>query len=330
MTYIRQDLLRDGSLTLSVDAQLRDAAAGWMPALPTTTEMRHPDGAGIRVDVMRTSSGERRRENPALRLGKVNAWVDATYNAAYATTPSGHLECRVDLTRRIAHVAIREDASAHDVTSALTIVSALLLVRAGRTPIHAAGVVEPGSRNVWLLAGDSHSGKSTTTANLVHAGWSYLSDDYVVVSQGSDESVEVEGWPGDFHMDEGWERGESTGKRGTLAESELPPESRIDSGVLAGILFPSVDRNEATRIDAIEPVVALQRLIRQSPWLMGDSASAPTVLHLLRLAASTPAGELRLGMDSYRDGARVAALISGFADRAPAVPSTLQDGPAEE
>lgn len=321
MTYIRQDLLRDGSLTLSVDAQLRDAAAEWMPALPTTTEMRHPDGAGIRVDVMRTSSGERRRENPALRLGKVSAWVDANYNAAYATTPSGHLECRVDLTRRIAHVAIREDASPQDVTSALTIVSALLLVRAGRTPVHAAGVVMPGTRNVWLLAGDSHSGKSTTTANLVKAGWSHLSDDYVVVSQGSDESIEVEGWPGDFHTDEGWERGESTETGETLVESDLPPDSRMDSGVLAGILFASVDRNEPTRIDAIEPAVALQRLISQTPWLMGDSASAPTVLHLLRLAASTPAGEIRLGLDTYGDGARVAALISEFADRARAVPS---------
>ena len=330
MSYIRQDLLRDGSLTLSVDAQLLGTASEWMPALPTTTEMRHPDGAGIRVDVMRTSSGERRRENPALRLGKVNAWVDANYNAAYPTTPSGHLECRVDLTHRIAHVAIREDASAHDVTSALTIVSALLLVRAGRTPVHAAAVVVPDTNHVWLLAGDSHSGKSTTTANLVQAGWSYLSDDYVVVSQGSDESIGVEGWPGDFHMDEGWERGESTGTRSTLAESELPPDSRVDNWVLAGILFTSVDRNEPTRIDAIEPVVALQRLIRQSPWLMGDSASAPTVLHLLRLAASTPAGELRLGMDTYRDGARVAALISEFADRARAVPSTQAGGPAEE
>ena len=164
----------------------------------------------------------------------------------------------------------------------------------------------------------------------MHAGWSYLSDDYVVVSQGRDETVGVEGWPGDFHMDEGWERGESTGTRGTLPEAELPADSRLDSGVLAGILFTSVERNQPTRIDAIEPVVALQRLIRQSPWLMGDSASAPTVLHLLRLAASAPAGELRLGMDAYRDGTRVADLISEFADRARAVPSTPSGEPGED
>ena len=58
-------------------------------------------------------------------------------------------------------------------------------------------------------------------------------------------------------------------------------------------------------VDPIEPVVALQRLIRQSPWLMGDSASAPTVLHLLRSAASTPAGELRLGAATVSLSGRV-------------------------
>lgn len=320
MTYIRQDLLRDGSVTLSVDESLRAAAAQWMPSLPAT-ERTHPDGPGIRVDVMRTSSGERRREEPAFALGNVKAWVDAAFNAAYATTPDGHLECRVDLARRIAHVAVREDASPYDFTSALTIVSALLLVRAGRTPVRAAGVMAPGTQAVWLLAGDSHSGKSTTTANLVQAGWWYLSDDYVVIAATADDSISVDGWPDDFHMDEGWQSGEPAGRRGTLVESSLPDRSRVDSGILGGLLFTSVVPGEPTRIEPLEPVVALQRLIRQSPWLMGDSTSAPTVLRLLRLAASAPAGELFVGKDTYRDGARVAALITEFAERVPAVSS---------
>ncbi|HEX6575106.1 MAG TPA: hypothetical protein VF042_09030, partial [Gemmatimonadaceae bacterium] len=159
-----------------------------------------------------------------------------------------------------------------------------------------------------------HSGKSTTTANLIKAGWSYLSDDYVVLSA-SDDSISIEGWPDDFHIDEGWSRGESTGTRGTLKESDLPPGRRVESATLSGVLFTYVNPMDATTATAIPPVVALERLIRQSPWLVADPESAGKVFDLLKEAASLPCGDLSVGLDSFSDPTVLDRVVREFIDR---------------
>ena len=50
---------------------------------------------------------------------------------------------------------------------------------------------------------------------------------------------------------------------------------------------------------------SLSMLLRQSPWLFADSSGAPAVLRLLRAAALAPAGDLRLGLDSFANSTRL-------------------------
>jgi len=314
--YIRQKLLRDGSLILSFDESLRSAVSEWMPSLPEESVDDHPEGPSIRVDHGDIDPFDG-SGMPSLMLGRVKAWVDSGRGFAALTSSDGDVHARADLESRVANVVVsaeREPLPA-DVTSLLTITAALLLVRDARTAMHSAGVVDPGTGKAWVLCGDTHSGKSTTTANLIKAGWLYLSDDYVVLSRAGEE-IEIEGWPDDFHIDEGWARGESTGVRSTMREADLPAGRRLESATLGGILFTRVSADEKTVVTPIAPVVALERLMRQSPWLVADSESAGKVLQLLSDAASTPCGELRLGLDTYRDPDKLAAVISEFAARA--------------
>jgi hypothetical protein len=315
MTYIHQALVRDRSLILSVDESLRDAAGEWMPSLPEESADDHPSGPSIRVDRGNVEPFDV-SQAPSLSLGRVQAWVDSKRGIANLVSLTGEITALADLHSRVATVIVPEDIdpAPADFTSLLTITAALLLVRDGRTPIHAAGVVDPATKKGWLLCGDSHSGKSTTTANLIKAGWSYLSDDYVVLSRLGDD-VELQGWPDDFHIDEGWSRGESTGVRGTIREADLPPGRRVDAALLGGILFPRISPDEETAVACVPPVVALERLIRQSPWLVADSESAGSVFQLLGNAAMTRSGELRLGLDTFADPSRISALIGEFAAR---------------
>lgn len=313
--YVHQALLGDGSLILSIDERLRGLAAQWMPSLPETRATAHAPSASIRVDA--GTAGQHPEDGPhSISLGHVRAWVNSAAGNARLRSEDASISAEVDLNKRVAEVSVDEtNASIADVTSALTIITAFLLVRAGMTPIHAAGVVHPDSGRAWLLAGDSHSGKSTTTANLVRAGWSYLSDDYVVLGLRDDGEVTVEGWPDDFHLDEGFHAGESTGIRGTLRESALRPGSRVSSSLLHGVLFPRVSPGEPTLLSGVAPVVTLERLIRQSPWLMADSASAAKVLALLGNAASGWNGELRLGSDTFANPSLLDTLVREFAAR---------------
>jgi hypothetical protein len=316
LSFVRQLLVRDGSLVLSVDERLLGAATQWMPSLPTTSEAAHPDGPAILADIGEILESPRfARGKPDLRLGATDCWTEPGSDTAFVRNDDGTITASLDLTRRNARV-VASDAGidTRDMTSVLTLVSALLLLRDGRTPIHAGAVSRPGASSVWLLLGDSHSGKSTTTANLVKAGWSYLSDDYVVLSR-DQRGIGVEGWPEDFHIDEGWSRGESTGTRGVLSEASLPPAARRDDGILAGLIFTRIDAERPTRIDSLSSSTALERLIRQTPWLMADPKSAPRLLDLLGAASSLPAGEISLGMDCYRDAELLAKTVSDFADQ---------------
>ena len=58
--------------------------------------------------------------------------------------------------------------------------------------LHSGALVDPESGRGVLIIGPSGSGKSTLTVHLAAAGWSFLTDDVLLLSR---ESAQVQAWP---------------------------------------------------------------------------------------------------------------------------------------
>ena len=197
--------------------------------------------------------------------------------------------------------------AAADLYSMLTVSAALLLAGLGRALVHAAAVVAPDG-GAWLLAGDARSGKSTTCATLASAGWGYLSDDQVIL-EAREDGVYVEGWLRSFHLDANGEGSEPTGERREIQPAELGFGGWRRSAPLAGVILPAVSPREPTLLTPIAAPDALAGLVRQSPWLLACPDTAATTFAVLSRAAEGGAYTLRLGLDTYRQPAR---LVAGF------------------
>jgi hypothetical protein len=313
---IVRSLLEDGRLRVEVHPRLLDGVARWLPLVPPDTPA-HPAGAAIRVLPREEGVAPPPRPDRArtLRLGEVDAWIDGDH--APLSGPAG-VHGVVRLAQGAAELHAPVDGAdpegvAWDLYSACTLSCALLLGRMGRALVHAAAVA-PAGGPAWLLVGDTHAGKTTTSANLLRAGWGYLSDDHVVLRRGEDGGVGVEGLPRPFHLDEGWEAGEVARRRGATDPRARWPGRWRRTAPLAGLLFPRVEADEPTALGPFGAADALAGLLRQSPWLLADRGCAPAVLDLLRAAALHPTHALRLGLDTYADPDRLAALMGRLGD----------------
>ena len=300
------DLVADGAVRLALEHSLYPVAERWIPQ-----RLGEACDAPARATIsVRAASVALRHptDAPTLTLGRVAAWVDQERAAVVlrgaALSSGGVLSLGAGRGRlQVDHA--RPPEAAADLYSMLTVSAALLLASQGRALVHAAAVVAPDGGG-WLLAGDARSGKSTTCATLASAGWGYLSDDQVVLT-GREDGIEVEGWLRPFHLD-----GE-TGVRREVAAAELGLGGGWRrTASLAGAIFPTVSPAEPTLLTAIPPADALARLVRQTPWLLAQRATAPAVLALLARAVRGGVFSLRLGSDTYRKPARLAACLGSL------------------
>lgn len=311
------DLLDDGALVLRVHPALAAAAADWIPldALPSPAGARPQ--ARIHVLPGRARPFDLPPQTATVQALNVEAWVDAASQRARLATRDGVLWGTVDLARRRAAVAVRQGplpaGSRADLSAALMMTAALLLGRLSRVLLHAAAVVAPDGR-AWLLVGDSQSGKTSTCVNLIRAGWDWLADDQVVArADAAAGTVVLEGWPGRFTLDDGFEAGRSLGRRTPTEPWRFGPGRLRRAAPLGGVLLPRVRAGHPTRLEPAHPADALAALIRQSPWLLADPHAAPRVLDLLTEMAKTPVWRLALGSDVYANPqllqSRVAAAV---------------------
>lgn len=287
---------------------------------PAPSRGRAPSTAGSIEVTLRERLPDPPTSRPALTLGPVTGWISGPADRITLHARGDLVAGTIDLARLTATVWI-SPAAPHaeprraDVFSALTLSAAFLLNRMRRALMHAAAVAAPDGR-AWLLVGDAFAGKTTTTVNLISAGWHYLSDDHIVLGRAPDGTVRVEGWPRAFHLDRGYEKGVSTGERIAIDPTDLAPGRWRRTAPLAGVLFPVVETDRPTAAASIAAADALARLVRQSPWLLADPPAARDVLSLLRDIARRPVFMLRLGRDSYRDPERLIAALDA-AWRAP-------------
>ena len=172
------------------------------------------------------------------------------------------------------------------------------LRRFGLFDLHSAGVVDPHDGKGVLIVGPSGSGKSTLAVQLAAAGWSYLSDDELLLSL-DDGAVEARGFRSFFAM--------STGERFKHCfEPDTVFGAPRTSQILAGlILFTRLNNQSESRLSKLTQTETMMRLITACPWATYDSAVASANLEVLSALARQAIGfDLAAGRD---------LLVPGFA-----------------
>jgi hypothetical protein len=193
--------------------------------------------------------------------------------------------------------------------------------RCGLFELHSAGVVEPSSGRCALIAGASGSGKSTLTLQLATAGWGYLSDDVLLLSERAGR-VEARPLRRVFAATE--TTVEAAGLEGRAGEHLRPanlklrfapqtffPEGFVESSFPDALFFPLVTREPESGVREMTGAEALVRLLKMCPWACYDRPTSAEYLRALSLLSKqSRAYELRAGTDLLADPGRAAGLLA--------------------
>ena len=195
-----------------------------------------------------------------------------------------------------------------------------MMHRLGYFELHAAACAYQESG--YLLLGPSGSGKTTAMLSLIASGWSYLSDDAMVVSADPEGGISARALRRSFSLkpDHLWRSPGlaryATESVPTTNKRRLDPR-QVWPGQYAAVANPRfiIDCNvvdeETTRIRPISRAESLARLVGSTPWLMFDRATAPAHLEIFRSLAATCCNfELNAGRDLLRNGVRIASLLA--------------------
>jgi hypothetical protein len=133
--------------------------------------------------------------------------------------------------------------------------------------------------------------------NLAKAGWSYLSDDDLLLSLVGSE-VEARGFRSFFAV---------SGANGTLKTCFEPddvfPSQRCERASPGLLLFIRLSGEQKTKLNELTKVEAMTRLIRACPWATYDTSIAGANLEVLSaLARQTSAFDLYAGRDLLEPG----------------------------
>ena len=181
------------------------------------------------------------------------------------------------------------------------------LRRYGLFDMHSAGVVEPETGNGVLIIGPSGSGKSTLALQLVTSGWSYLSDDELLLSL--DESVvEARGFRSFFAVSDS----------GTRLKHCFEPEvvlgsKRIAEAAPRALLFTRLHRESPSELNRLTQTETMTRLLRACPWATYDKSIAGANLNLLSMLARQAGGfDLSAGLDLLEPGFAASFVTRNF------------------
>lgn len=193
------------------------------------------------------------------------------------------------------------------------------LRRCGLFEFHSGAAVPPNETSALLIAGASGSGKSTITSQLALAGWSYLSDDTLLLrqSEGSVGSIEAVALRKFFALTPttmaalpavGPSNADGKAKE-RFAPQELFLSHPIETAIPAAVVFPIITQEPESRLKQLSAAETMSRLLRLCPWACYDAVSANDHLNLLgRVARETPGFDMLSGTDLLRDQRRTVDL----------------------
>jgi hypothetical protein len=195
-----------------------------------------------------------------------------------------------------------------------------LLRPLGIYSLHAAGLVNKDGVGV-LLVGPSGSGKSTLAIGLIRAGWSYLSDDAVLLRQLS-EDIEAIGCRRSFYVDAvrssdyrdlglGREEPDSNGgRRRSVGIDNTYPEQYVSRCIPQAVIFPQIRRQDQSTLTLVDSIRALGVLLSQSAPQLFDLSTVSGHLELLKkLLRQAETFELNAGADLYHEPAKLIDLL---------------------
>lgn len=192
---------------------------------------------------------------------------------------------------RISDDGLRIDAAVHPSSIArpfhfgsVTVLMALFLAlrHHGYFHLHAAGLA-PGDGSIWLVPGESGTGKSTLALALLDAGAGWLSDDALLLRRGATGGVEALGWTRKVRLTEQTARAFPALRDALEAcppESarhwELDPRSAFPGpglGRAAGpfrLLFPAFAQAPESRLEPLGAAEALGRTLHACSWVAAE------------------------------------------------------------
>ena len=196
-----------------------------------------------------------------------------------------------------------------------------LLRPRGIYSLHAAAVADRDGSGL-LVVGASGSGKSTLAIGLVQTGWSYLSDDALLL-RSTPDGVEALALRKDLYIDaarspdysdlplgEGVLVTRGRQKRKVSIE-EVYPGQYLDRCMPRLLVFPRIIPQDQSELVPMDRVRALKILLAESaPQLFDTKTMARHLEVLKKLLQQTTAYELRAGIDLYRDPAKLVRLLA--------------------
>lgn len=185
-----------------------------------------------------------------------------------------------------------------------------------RYGLHANGLVRDGRG--LLIVGDSGAGKTTLTLALMRAGWSYLSDDAIVLREceGDVEALALR-------------RGISCTSRTRVRFPEVRPmgsrwqelaagkwlgdvdaASRVARCTPRALVFPQVAEVARSVRRPLGDTEVLAQLLRQSPGIVAGAETAKAQLDVLRnLVRQAPGHALDVGADVFSEERALSRLL---------------------
>lgn len=193
-----------------------------------------------------------------------------------------------------------------------------LMARQGYYGLHAAAL-DDGDRG-YLLSGDSGCGKSTSAVLAAIAGWTFVSDDFVYLSQ-VDAAITAIGLRDDICMradmaellpDIVSASGPLNGShKYRLPSSQVFPDRVSGSCVPSVFVVPQLGGQTESWLEPVSRAEVLAQAIRQSGPFLVDPATVDERLGLLRrLIDRCECVRLNLGPDVLRDPQRLTSLLS--------------------
>ena len=175
------------------------------------------------------------------------------------------------------------------------------LRRYGLFDLHSAGVIEPESGKAVLIIGPSGSGKSTLTLQLVQSGWSYLSDDELLLSL-RDGAVAARGFRSFFAVSEA----------GAQLKRCFEPlgSNRVEQAYPGFLIFISVDSESRSGLNNLRQAETMTRLIGACPWATYDRSVANANLEMLSALARQAKGYTLVAGPGLLEPGRAASFLS--------------------